>query len=482
MEKNSQSDYHGYSDNADDYFYSGEARRRFYHSLNSNSTSPSVKVQRGANVDTSALRQATIDGHRMLSFEALQRLVAHTTAPGQRPFYRTLYGLTGEDSLTLSSLAQWEVLPPVTKDALIDMPLTERSFLPLSNLDHLRTSSGTSGKPPLFSPRTRVRGMEYRLAQHDFNHAFLAFSVPLMPHWHEEFQREHGRSPRVVVYDPKHPRASVLLAEASGVDALSVFVYHITAIGEEMKRVGMNKNIRLLEVTGETCSRAQYDYMRETFPNATIVQSYNSSEVEDAHIGMPCKAMDGSEPLAVYHPKETHYLELVDPESGAVIAPKAGAEGDLLVTAYPGEPASFPLIRFRIGDTVRVVEERCPHGTWSFTVLGRTDMDFVKIPGGILRADEVARVLRTMPQVTDQFELHCSEVATPEGPRLKPLLRLTLRGTADLEVLAAEIAGALRVAPSMTYAQGVERGRYLKLTCEPLVTPPGGKTRRMVMH
>lgn len=416
----------------------------------------------------------------MLSFEALKTLVAEVTAPGAPGFYRKLYGLSEGGSLTLSSPEAWARLPLVTKDALIDMPLAQRSFLPLSALDHIRTSSGTSGKPPLFSPRTHVRGMQYRLQHHDFKKAFLAFSVPLMPHWHELFQKEQGQAPRVVVYDPKHPRASVALAKAAGVDAFSVFVYHTAALGEEMKRAGMNLDIRLAEITGETCSRAQYEYLRQTFPNATIVQSYNSSEVEDAHIGMPCKPIDGSEPLAVYHPKDTHYLELIDPDTGALIPPTAGAEGDLLVTAHPGSPAAFPLVRFRIGDTIRVVEERCPHGTWSFTVLGRTDMDFVKIPGGILRADEVARVLRTLPGLTDRFELHCSETLTPEGPRITPVLHIETRSTASLEALAAEISALVRVAPDMTYAQGVARGRYLPLTCVPLTTPPGGKTKRIV--
>ncbi len=238
----------------------------------------------------------------------------------------------------------------------------------------------------------------------------------MMPHWHARFQETHGREPRVISFDPKQVQASVRLAHAAGADAMSVFVYHIPNIAKHMKYLGMNTQIRFIEVTGEICSRTQFEYMRETFPNATIVQSYNSSEVEDAHIGMPCKAMDGTEPLAVYHPKATHYLELVDPETGAAIEPVAGAEGDLLVTTYSEEP-SFPFIRFRIGDTVRVVESQCSHGSWSFTVLGRTEMDFLKIPGGILRADEITRVLRTVPEkTTDRFELHYQEFASLEGP------------------------------------------------------------------
>lgn len=401
-----------------------------------------------------------------------------------RAFYRSHFGMTEETPhLTISAEAEWRTLPFVTKDSLIAMPLIERSFVPLSKLDHLRTSSGTSGKPPLFSPRTHVRNMDYRLQYHDFKNAFMAFTVPMMPHWHERFAEENGRLPRVVSYDPKNPVASVRLAHAAGVDAFSVFVYHIHDIGEEMKKIGMNTAIRFIEVTGEMCTRAQYEYLRETFPNATILQSYNSSEVEDAHIGMPCKAMDGSDPLAVYHPKDTHYLELINPDTGELLEPKAGVEGDLLITAHPGESASFPLIRYRIGDTIRIVEERCPHGSWSFTVVGRTEMDFLKVPGGILKADEIARALRLFPDtISDRFELHCTEEATEYGPLLKPVLHIEARSALDYDAFSERIAREIRVAPTYTYAQGVAAHRYLPLSCIPLTGSKSTKTRRITLH
>ncbi len=417
----------------------------------------------------------------MLDFNQLKALVAHVTRKEGGQFYRRLYRMPADAAaMNIESIEKWQALPPVTKDDLIACPLEERSFLPLSQLDHLRASSGTSGKSPLFSPRTYVRGMEYRLQHHDFENAFLGFTVPLMPHWHEQFQAEHGRAVPVVVHDPNRPAATARLAAAAGVDAFSVFAYHVVPLGEEMKKVKMNERIRFIEITGEICSRVQYEYIRATFPNAKILQSYNSSEVEDAHIGMPCKPIDGTEPLAVYHPKETHYLELIDAD-GKVLTPSAGAEGDLLVTAYPGEPASFPLIRFRIGDTARVVEETCAHGTWSFTVLGRTDMDFLKVPGGIVRADEIARVLKLLSErVSDIFELHASEIATPSGPQLKIVLHVETKGDADLAVLAVDISKMMRVAPSMTYEDGVASRRYAPLICEHLKLVAGGKAKRII--
>ncbi len=416
-----------------------------------------------------------------MQFKDAAEIVTYVTGEARSKFYRNLYGLRPEDSpLHIQSKEEWSALPFLTKADLLAKSLAERSFIPLSEVDHLRVSSGTSGKGVLFSPRTHVREMDYRLHYHNFKNAFMAFTTPMMPHWHAMFQKEHGCLPRIIAYDPANPSASVQLAKAAGIDGMSVFIFHITAIGEEMKRFGCANKIRLLEVTGEMCTRAQFEYMRETFPHATIIQSYNSSEVEDAHIGMPCRPMTGDEPLAVYHQKKTHYLELVDPETGALVEPKSDAEGDLAITAYPGEPSAFPLVRFRIGDTVRVVEENCPHGLWSFTVLGRTELDFLKIPGGLLRADEIERALRTMPEdVSDRFEIHCPEKAGRNGPLLTPLLRVELRREIPLHELARRIAKLIRVSPEMTYADGVADGRYAELTCEAFHPTVSAKTKRI---
>lgn len=421
----------------------------------------------------------------MLSFDELRSVVEMCTDPARNGFYRSFYKMQPESpALSLASMDEWRALPTPTKDDFLAVPLAERSHIPIAELDHLRASSGTSGKAPLFSPRTHVLHMDYRMQYHDFKNPFLAFTVPLMPHWHARFQKEHGGSPRVIAYDPKHPAASVRLACAAGVDGFSVFIYHVPFLGEEMKKVGMNERIRLAEVTGEICSRAQYDYLRATFPNATIVQSYNSSEVEDAHIGMPCKPMDGSSPLAVYHAKETHYLEIANPVTGEILEPRAGIEGDLLVTAYPGPGASLPLLRYRIGDTVRVVEDSCPHGTWSFTVLGRTEMDFLKVPGGVLRADEVQRVLLLLSdRVTDHFQLRVQTVPGEGAPKLRPVLFVETRGKTDLDALAHDIEEVLRVAPTVTWAQGVAMGRYLPLSCQQIsATQAGQKNRRIVLE
>ncbi len=421
----------------------------------------------------------------MLNFKDLQSLVAHVTDPTGGQFYRNLYNMPpSTPSRKINSTEEWRALPFVTRDALGAVSLKDRLFIPMSSVDHIAISSGTSGRPPVFNPHTDMINIEYRLLYHDFKNAFLVFPASI-PHWHEIFQSSNGLPGRVVVFDPRNSRASIRLAKAAGVDGMSLFVNQVQIVGEHMKQEGLNDRIRLIEIVGELCPYVLYEYMRATFPNATILSCYGAQEVEDCpYIGIPCKPMDGSEPLAVYHAKKTHYLEIIETETGKVLEPKAGVEGELLVTAYQGEPASFPLIRLRMGDTVRVVEEQCHHGSWSFTIVGRTSIDFIKVIGGQIRADEISRVLRLFPdRISDLFQLHCYTKKTPQGPLLLPVLHVDTRGEINLEILARDIESALRTNPSFTYREGVEENRYLPMRCEILDQKNDGKKhKRIVVH
>jgi phenylacetate-coenzyme A ligase PaaK-like adenylate-forming protein len=193
--------------------------------------------------------------------------------------------------------------------------------------------------------------------------------------------------------------------------------------------------------------------------------------------------MTDDDPRALYHAGEHTYLEIVNHETGSLLPIQDGQEGELLITADAGDDATFPLVKYRIGDTVRIVESACKkHGGWSFEVLGRTTMDFLKVPGGILRADEVERVLREL-HISDRFELHRYEHSTSAGLKTQVVLHVQAPPEVELEALALSITKLLRVSAAYTYEDGVREGLYMPLVCEllPIDLKPG-KTVRMVQH
>lgn len=400
-----------------------------------------------------------------MNLEALNSLVARATAPSR--FYRRLYGMKdGDAPLSINSLKEWRTLPFLTKKDLLNTPLSERSFVPIRDIDYLTSTSGTTGALPLFIPRAHTREYEFRTRFYDFAGAVLS-SKPV-PHQHEEFLATLGLPPRVVVLDMHNLEASARLARAAGVDAIFAYSPYLPLIAGHLVREGIAKDIRFIETGGDTCSRTQFEYMRTTFPNAILTSTYGLSDFENSPMGIQCRPSTDDEPAEMYHEKDGMYAELLDIETGELLEPKASIEGELVMSAYRGEPAAFPMIRYKTGDRVRVYEECCKeHRTWSFVVLGRLEIDFVRIPGGMLKADEIERVLRTLKDVvTDRFVLRVRDGSG--GLPVRATLQVEPRASVDLAALTLRIARELRVSPSSSYQDGVASGLYESLKCEAL--------------
>ena len=408
--------------------------------------------------------------------DRLRALVTSVTAADGSPTYRRLYGMEGAGVKTIDSWDAWRSLPLLTKEYLQSIPLSERSFAPRHDLDAMYVSSGTTGKPPFFSVRTRIPGYEYRTALFRNPRAFLSAVGP--PYRQQYWLSTLEKPAPVVALDPKRMDASVKLAAAAGVDGMFVFVHHIPLLAELMREHGIAEQMRYVEVTGEMCSDAMYRYLRKMFPHAVLVASFGATEIEDTPFAI--SGSDGEEALRTFTAKAGCFLELVDAETGTTLTPSTGVEGELLLTTYAEGGMAFPMIRYRIGDRVRVTS--VGNGTWSFTSLGRANVDFIKIPGGILHADEIERVLTSVDSsLGERFEAHVYEHASSHGPVSEVVLHIDAQGY-DTGILAARVAAELRIGPSFTYADGVKRGLYNKLSCVVSYVEKTAKKRRIVRH
>jgi len=412
-----------------------------------------------------------------MTIDELNSLLSLATS--QNIFYRRLYDIAeSAPSRSINSLDEWRTLPFLTKKGLLAATIAERSFLPVHDVDYISSSSGTTGSLPLFSPRSQLTEYEYR----DWHSSKAVLASTPVPHQQEFFIEQREFPPRLVVIDPRNPAATAKLARAAGVDTIWAFLFHVPLIAEHLAREGVAKNIKSIEITGEACSRSQLEEIERYFPNATVTSCYGTSEVENSPMGVPCRPISSQEPLSVYHPKDGMFIELLDTNSWSSLPLEAGAEGELVITAYRGEPAAFPFIRYKTGDKARIVETSCAqHGSFSFTIIGRVEMDFVKLPGGMLQADEVERALRAFPEdVEDKFEAHVFE----EGAGgVRVVLRVIPKRSIDLAALAQPLASTIRISPESTYAEAAARGLMAKLECEELEHSDSiAKRKRIVRH
>jgi phenylacetate-coenzyme A ligase PaaK-like adenylate-forming protein len=400
----------------------------------------------------------------MKTFEQLRSLVARCTSKKSPPLYRDLYGIpTQQTNFDLESPDAWQSLPFLTKAHLLTVPIEHRTFSPFKDIDAYYHTSGTSGKKPLFVPKVLIPKM-------DFREQLFTFSCPALSsigyqHRVEAFMESLGLPPRVVAIDPQRIAVSVHLAEAMGVESIFTSTFLIELIGNAMRREAAEQ-VRYIELTSEVCSQSLYTFIRMTFPNACVVLSYGLNEIEDPCIGTVCAPSTGPTLDDSFHERgdDEHHLEIVNPETGQLLEPREGTEGELIVTSEAREGCAFPLIRYRTGDIVRVIETECPiHHKWRFVVLGRASLDFIRVTGGTIRADEVARAITAVGRpFTDEFELHLDT----SGPRLNATLHVRTKG--DIGGAAEALMRELRIAPNRTFADAVKDGTFLPLTFIPI--------------
>lgn len=408
----------------------------------------------------------------MLNFDQLAALVEHHTRPDGCGFYRSLYGTPPGQAHVLRSWEDWRALPHLNRERIIDTPIKDRCFIPYGDVEIITVSSGTSGRPPLFMPRAYVGDIVEAPAAPYFSGGMLSGSIRPFAHEHERALRALGKQQGVVVIDPQHPAASVRVAEQANADSLFGVSFVVSALcrAPEAKRIG--GAIRYIMIVGETWTPEEFRLARAVFPNAKIMFIYGSRE---SSIMGHTEASEEF-PSYEYAPSSHIYMEFID-EKGEVAEVKEGLEGELLITAPMGERPAFPFLRYRIGDLARVVRIR-EDGSFTFTLLGRSALEFLKIPGGQLRVDEIERVVAMYAgKLGGRFTMEYFE-----GEK-RALLRVEALAEIDFTALARDIAARLHIGPKHTWAHGEAKGALGALECAPLTENAGiAKKKRMIRH
>ncbi len=128
--------------------------------------------------------------------------------------------------------------------------------------------------------------------------------------------------------------------------------------------------------------------------------SYGMSELNGPGVAFECEEKDGM------HLWEDQYLlEVVDPNTGEVLAP--GEEGELVVTTIGRE--AMPLLRYRTGDLARIVDdgEKCSCGRTHVKISrikGRCD-DMLIVRGVNLYPSQIEDVLMSFPEVATTYQI-----------------------------------------------------------------------------
>lgn len=134
----------------------------------------------------------------------------------------------------------------------------------------------------------------------------------------------------------------------------------------------------------------------------TAYDSYGMSEMYGPGAAFECPERNG---LHFWH--DCYLIEIIDPKTEEVLSP--GERGELVVTPLVKE--AMPLIRYRTGDITCILDDECPCGRGAriARLTGRSD-DMLVIRGINVFPSQIEHVLRSLPEVGDQFMVYVDRV------------------------------------------------------------------------
>lgn len=374
--------------------------------------------------------------------------------------------------------ADWGKVPFLTRDEIQRAPLWNRICSARTDVAAIRPTSGTSGKGLMLMPRSDYGAIPDRW-QHPFlddipRNRLASFSGGL-------FFSHFGRSARVDTLQlvPGESAISAALVTKYRPGALAGFPYALTALAPLLSDE-VRSSIAYVQVWGEFCTELEWSYLKKHFSHALFFLEYSSIETQTS-VAATCLHAARSGERHMHPIEEFAYTELVN-ERGEIIT-EPNISGELIITTV--RPVLFPLIRYRSGDTARIISASCGCGSTVplLQIEGRIEIDRLRIRGGEINLAEADRALAALSRYLTghSFEIRFSEVS--EAGALKPRITVACSFSNDTEPeeLAKRIASALRVAPDTTYMQGVMRGDYAPLSVVNRAdAEAGGKRVRIV--
>ena len=282
--------------------------------------------------------------------------------------------------------------------------------VPLKEIIRIHTTSGTTGKPTvvgytrqdlenwseLIARNMTMIGLgEDDIFQNAVNYGL--FTGGLGFHYGAE---KIGMT--VIPSATGNTRRQIEMIEDFGVTAIHCtpsYALHLAEVAESM-----GKTLDTLK-TGIFGAEPWSENTRVELERRLGVKAYDSyglSEMYGPGVAFECPEHNG---LHIWH--DCYLTEVIDPVTGERLAP--GERGEMVITPLVKE--ALPLVRYRTGDITRLLEGECACGRGQKIerITGRSD-DMLVIRGINIFPSQIEHVLRSLPEVGDQFMVYVDRV------------------------------------------------------------------------
>ncbi|MBK6802057.1 phenylacetate--CoA ligase family protein [Novosphingobium sp.] len=362
------------------------------------------------------------------------------------PFYQRLWGAMGIEAGDINGLADIAKLPTYDKSDLMASIAAHPPYGDFAGLGGanrppaiLHTTSGTTGRPQtlLFGPKGRevgnlLVGRLYRwlgLQPSDVVHSVYGHGMINGGHYIREAVTHYTNSLFLSAGTGIETRSAqqVQLMADFGVTVAVGFVDYLRKLADTARAEGLMDRINLRMIIGHlgTEDRAATE---AAWGGAKAYDWYGVGDTGSI-------AGEGPDRDGLYVWEDAHYLELLDVDSGAPVAP--GGTGDMVVTCLYKDDIA-PCIRFNTHDITHVLDGQ---GEIAFQRIagfkGRSD-NMVKLRGINLFPHAVGALIENRADLTGEYV--CKVVRDPASQRDDMTVLIESRGGTD----AAELGEVLR--------------------------------------
>ncbi|HEV1993820.1 MAG TPA: hypothetical protein VGR03_05780 [Candidatus Acidoferrum sp.] len=151
-----------------------------------------------------------------------------------------------------------------------------------------------------------------------------------------------------------------------------------------------------------------------------------------------------------FNGQEYVFVEIIDPESGALLPLEPGVSGELVYTSLERE--CVPLLRFRTRDRVTILGTSCACGRTSFKLrcVGRTDDMLIVLGVNVFPSAVKDVVAGFYPKTTGELQI----VLERPGPGVQPPLKVIAEyaGSPDLILLRKEVESRIKAVLNVSAA------------------------------
>ena len=395
-----------------------------------------------------------------LQFRKFQKIVGW--AYEHSKFHRQLYQDAGLEPGDIKTWDDIRKVPKVEKSMMRDIqrkepfPYGDMLCVPLESVTEFHQTSGTTGQPVYQADTWQDwewwseswSYIMYAQGFRDTDRIFIPFGYNIfVAYWAGHYAGEKMGC-EVVPGGVLDTEARILKMQELRTTALMATPTYVLGMADTARSMGIDpaKDLQVKRIlcAGEPGASipATKQRMEEAW-GAKVHDHVGATEI--GAWAYECTAQPGG-----LHINEALFLtELEDLATGEPIT-EPGRRGKLIITAL--DRMAQPCIRFDSKDVTEWAEEPCPCGR-TFRVIkggvvGRAD-DITKVKGVLLAPSAIEEVVRSFPELGDEFEVEVTKKGDIDAITLKVELRAEAEG--QRESVEARLVEQLRLKTNLRY-------------------------------